>query len=107
MDNLGIGWQDAPQAGLLARVSAVDPGSTRGFGSANNSTTAVINQLKFEVSKSVRTSFTILASFNAFAGAVTASGIFWDCYMGAKRKDPNFRFKYDFFLLFITRQVWA
>ncbi|KAM0670570.1 hypothetical protein ACQRIT_006870 [Beauveria bassiana] len=60
-----------------------------GFQFQANSTNAVINQLRFATSKTVRQSSIILASFNAVVGLVLALGIFGDCYWSAKRADPK------------------
>lgn len=64
-----------------------------GFQFQTNSTYAVINHLKFQTAKSVRTSGIILASFNAAIALATALGIFWDSYKVAKRADPRFQFR--------------
>ncbi|TQV99256.1 hypothetical protein V2A60_004738 [Cordyceps javanica] len=64
-----------------------------GFQFQANSTNAVINELRFATSKTVRQSAIILASFNAVVGLVLAVGIFGDCYWAAKRADPQMRFR--------------
>ncbi|KAJ6438586.1 Mediator of RNA polymerase II transcription subunit 19 [Purpureocillium lavendulum] len=82
--------------GLLARAgdAGTDPGNaTGGWEFSDNTPSSVINELRFAASKSVRTSFVILASFNALAGAALAFGIFWDCYSAAKRADPRFKLR--------------
>lgn len=90
--------------GLWARVVELWPrdvdlgsglGPSQGFMFQTNTTSALINELRFATAKSIRTSFVILASFNALAAAATVFGIFWDCYTGAKRSDPTFRLRYD------------
>jgi len=65
-----------------------------GFQFQVNSTSSVINQLRFATSKSIRQSGIILASFNAAAGLVLAAGILWDCYRAARRADPKLKFMY-------------
>ncbi|ATY58312.1 hypothetical protein A9K55_002974 [Cordyceps militaris] len=64
-----------------------------GFQFQANSTNAVINELRFASSKTIRQSTIILASFNAVVGFIVAVGIFWDCYVGAKRADPQMKFR--------------
>ncbi|KAM3500044.1 hypothetical protein MY11210_009553 [Beauveria gryllotalpidicola] len=64
-----------------------------GFQFQANSTNAVINELRFATSKTVRQSGIILASFNAVVGLVLAVGIFGDCYWSAKRADPKMKFR--------------
>ncbi|OAA66106.1 hypothetical protein ISF_03944 [Cordyceps fumosorosea ARSEF 2679] len=64
-----------------------------GFQFQANSTNAVINELRFASSKTIRQSTIILASFNAVVGLVLAVGIFLDCYWAAKRADPQMRFR--------------
>ncbi|KAF1730821.1 hypothetical protein CRV24_008891 [Beauveria bassiana] len=64
-----------------------------GFQFQANSTNAVINQLRFATSKTVRQSSIILASFNAVVGLVLALGIFGDCYWSAKRADPKMKLR--------------
>ena len=71
-------------------MAAVASSSDSGFGSNSNGSASFINSLKFAESKSIRTSFVILASFNAVTGALTAFGVCWDCYKAAKRRDPDF-----------------
>lgn len=92
MDGFGVRWAEPPSE-LWSRTPALNS-SPEGFGFQANSSSAFINQLRFAASKSVRTSFVILASFNALAGATTAFGIYWDCYMSARRKNPDFSLKY-------------
>ncbi|KAK8141910.1 hypothetical protein G3M48_009693 [Beauveria asiatica] len=64
-----------------------------GFQFQANSTNAVINELRFATSKTVRQSGIILASFNAVVGLVLAVGIFGDCYWAAKRADPKMKLR--------------
>lgn len=61
---------------------------------ANTSTSALINQFRFQAAKSIRTSTIILAVFNVIAAFATAVGIFWDSYGSAKRNNPKFGFRY-------------
>lgn len=65
-----------------------------GFEFQANSTNSVINQLRFDTSKTIRQSAIILASFNAVIGLCLAMGIFGDCYWAAKRADPQMSFRY-------------
>ncbi|OAQ77524.1 hypothetical protein VFPBJ_07996 [Purpureocillium lilacinum] len=82
--------------GVLIREAGLGPArgnATGGWEFSGNTTSSVINELRFAASKSVRTSFIILASFNALVGAALAFGIFWDCYSAAKRADPRFKLR--------------
>jgi hypothetical protein len=92
MDGFGARWEEPPLTELWFRALELKVGAD-GFGSQPNSSSAFINELKFAASKSVRTSFIILASFNTVAGATTALGIYWDCYMGARRKLPDLKLR--------------
>lgn len=65
--------------------------SGSGFAFQTNTTYDVINHLKFNNAKSVRTSGIILASFNAAIGLVMAIAIFWDCYLASRRAVSRFR----------------
>lgn len=65
-----------------------------GFQFMDNSTSAIINDLKFAVAKQVRTMIIILAGFNIAMAVVLAFVIFRNCYKGAKRSDPAFGFRY-------------
>lgn len=65
-----------------------------GFQFMDNSTSAIINELKFAVAKQVRTMIIILAGFNIAMAVVLAFVIFRNCYKGAKRSDPAFGFRY-------------
>ncbi|POR35229.1 Uncharacterized protein TPAR_04567 [Tolypocladium paradoxum] len=89
----GLGWNWARVAEMWSRALGSDSGASQGFMFQSNTTSALINQLRFAAAKSNRTSLIILASFNALAAAATAFGIFWDCYTGAKRNDPRFRLR--------------
>ncbi|KAG5983073.1 hypothetical protein E4U55_000871 [Claviceps digitariae] len=54
------------------------------------------DSLLIQASNSARTSFIILASFNALVGAATATGIYWDCYKKTRSEDPCLEFKPQF-----------
>lgn len=69
-------------------------GSDFSFGNANSSRTAILNEFRFQTSKSIRTSTIILASFNVLAAFATAVGIIWDNYMTKKRNEPQFKLRY-------------
>ncbi|KAK2591018.1 hypothetical protein QQS21_011296 [Conoideocrella luteorostrata] len=98
MDNIASRWLEPALGDLYTRLPQLNA-SPDGFGSPPNSSSAFINSLRFQASKSIRTSFLILASFNAMAGAATAAGIYWDCYMNSRRNDPDFRFRSSFWRL--------
>ncbi|KAH7362212.1 hypothetical protein B0T11DRAFT_328311 [Plectosphaerella cucumerina] len=68
-------------------------GSDFSFGNANSSRSAIINEFRFQTSKSIRTSTIILASFNVLAAFATAVGIIWDNYSTKKRNDPLFKLR--------------
>lgn len=73
----------------LAAPGAITPDATY-YQAATQSnitaaTAAISNALKFATSKSIRTSTTILASFNAFAAFITAVGIIHSCRAYHKR----------------------
>ncbi|CAM1508390.1 Fc.00g052380.m01.CDS01 [Cosmosporella sp. VM-42] len=74
-------------------------GSVQGFQFQDNTTSAVINELKFANARTIRTSFIVLASFNVAVAFATAAGIFWESYTVAWRNNPNRRirsFKFNF-----------
>lgn len=77
-----------------AREMADDMG---GFQFMDNSTSSVINNLKFDVAKQVRSMIIILAGFNIAMALVLAVVIFRNCYKAAKRSDPSLRFRYFLF----------
>ncbi|TAQ87056.1 hypothetical protein B7494_g4621 [Chlorociboria aeruginascens] len=56
-----------------------------------NATLALIQNLVFAESKSVRTSTIILAAFNVLAALTTACSIVYDCYWASKRCGPKFK----------------
>ncbi|KAI0381773.1 hypothetical protein F5Y04DRAFT_270751 [Hypomontagnella monticulosa] len=67
-------------------------GYPNGFAQAafnSSSTLGVINDLKFQTAKSIRTSTIILAAFNTVSAFATAAGILYDCYVTAKRSKPE------------------
>jgi hypothetical protein len=53
--------------------------------SYNGSTIAVINELRFQATKSSRQSTIILAAFNIISAAATAAGILYTNYLIVKR----------------------
>lgn len=55
------------------------------------STLALIQNLRFAQSKTIRTSTIILATFNVLAALATASSILYDCYWASKRSNPKFK----------------
>ncbi|EFX05401.1 hypothetical protein CMQ_3470 [Grosmannia clavigera kw1407] len=63
--------------------------------SNTTSTQMLINELKFAVAKSVRTSTIILATFNAIAAFATACGILYDAYATRRRNWQHYRTRYD------------
>lgn len=68
--------------------------SLRGpYRATNASTSALINQFRFQAAKSIRSSTIILAVFNVIAAFATAVGIFWDGYSSTKRNNPKFGFR--------------
>jgi hypothetical protein len=54
-------------------------------------TKAIIDQLIFQDSESVRTSTIILAAFNILAAFATALSILYDCYWSSKRCAPKYK----------------
>ncbi|KAL7797557.1 hypothetical protein V8C37DRAFT_407939 [Trichoderma ceciliae] len=58
-----------------------------------NSTSSIINNLKFTVSKQLRSMVIILAGLNIAMALVLAIVVFRNCYKGAKRSDPIFGFR--------------
>ncbi|KAL0944056.1 uncharacterized protein CTRU02_201943 [Colletotrichum truncatum] len=87
-------WTRAETDGLTSGGGNDGDGSLRGpFRAQNNSTSALINQFRFQAAKSIRTSTIILAVFNVIAAFATAIGILWDSYGSAKRNNPKFGFR--------------
>ncbi|UQC82722.1 uncharacterized protein CLUP02_08212 [Colletotrichum lupini] len=95
MDSWGYGgdlWTRADDDSVTDGNGVAD--SLRGpFKATNNSTSAIINQFRFQAAKSIRTSTIILAVFNVIAAFATAIGIFWDGYATAKRNNQKFGFR--------------
>ena len=79
----------------LRQINDTAMGELDGFQFQTNKTTSLIDKLKFQKAKSLRTSVIILASFNAVIGLMTVIGIFTDCFTVAKRADPKFRLRYE------------
>ncbi|KZZ96506.1 hypothetical protein AAL_03735 [Moelleriella libera RCEF 2490] len=104
MNQFGTRWLETPAHSLYPRLD--DLNNPDGFPFQSNSTTAFINTLRFQASRSIRSSFVILASFNAVVGAATAAGIYWDCYMTAKRTEFNFSFKHSFWRLVGAAEIF-
>jgi choline-glycine betaine transporter len=76
-----------------------------GFQFMTNSTSSVINDLKFAVAKQVRSMIIILSGFNVAMALVLAIVIFRNCYKGQKQNDPTFRLRYDSSLSCYRRRV--
>ncbi|KAL5094170.1 hypothetical protein Trisim1_008278 [Trichoderma cf. simile WF8] len=77
-----------------------------GFQFMDNSTSAIINNLKFAVAKQVRTMIIILAGFNIAMAVVLAFVIFRNCYKGAKRSDPAFGFRSSVFKFIEASEIF-
>ncbi|GAB0137184.1 hypothetical protein EsDP_00005462 [Epichloe bromicola] len=105
MDGAGSWWLESSPGELHPRLPQLS-GSPDGFDHRSNSSSAFINNLRFQASKSIRTSFVILASFNALTAAATAAGIYWDCYKNSRRNDPDFRFKTSFWKLVGSAEIF-
>ncbi|KAL7925351.1 hypothetical protein ACQKWADRAFT_220458 [Trichoderma austrokoningii] len=67
--------------------------SAAGFPFMDNSTSSVINNLKFTIAKQVRSMITILAGFNTAMALILAMVIFRNCYKATKQNDPTFRLR--------------
>ena len=81
--------------GLLSlNGSSTTPSYQTQVGENNTATLALIQDLVFQESKSVRTSTIILAAFNVLAAFTTASSILYDCYWASKRCNPKFKASY-------------
>jgi hypothetical protein len=63
-------------------------------GGNNTATLALIQNLVFAESKSVRTSTIILAAFNVLASFTTAASILYDGYWASKRCSPKIKVSY-------------
>lgn len=77
-----------------------------GFQFMDNSTSSIINNLKFAVAKQVRSMIIILAGFNIAMAMVLAFVIFRNCYKGAKRSDPAFGFRSSVFKYIETSEIF-
>ncbi|GKT77714.1 hypothetical protein ColTof4_10137 [Colletotrichum tofieldiae] len=96
MDSWGYGdlWTRADADGVSTGDGNGVGDSLRGpYKATSNSTSAIINQFRFQAAKSIRTSTIILAVFNVIAAFATAVGIFWDGYATAKRNNQKFGFR--------------
>ncbi|KAG5918638.1 hypothetical protein E4U42_006784 [Claviceps africana] len=91
MDGAGS-WSPELLPGDLYRRLPLSDGSSEAFAHSLDDSSEFI----FQASKSVRTSFLILASLNAFAGAATAAGIYWDCYQKSRSHERRLEFKPSF-----------
>lgn len=86
------GWLEPRAEGDVTNYDG--DASLRGpYRATNASTSALINQFRFQAAKSIRTSTIILAVFNVIAAFATAVGIFWDGYSSTKRNNPKFGFR--------------
>ncbi|KAL7931158.1 hypothetical protein V8C35DRAFT_329719 [Trichoderma chlorosporum] len=77
-----------------------------GFQFMDNTTSSVINELKFAVARQVRSMIIILAGFNIGMAVVLAFIIFRNCYKGAKRSDPAFGFRSSVFKFIETSEIF-
>ncbi|KAK1964295.1 hypothetical protein LY78DRAFT_160262 [Colletotrichum sublineola] len=96
MDSWGYDdlWARGDVDGVTTGYGSAASDSIRGsFKVTNTSTSALINQFRFQAAKSIRTSTIILAVFNVIAAFATALGIFWDGYATAKRTNQKFGFR--------------
>ncbi|KAF4509644.1 hypothetical protein G6O67_003792 [Ophiocordyceps sinensis] len=91
-DGFDSSWAQPRAAGLLSGALG-DSTEVDGFMFRSTTSSAVNNELRFAAEPSLRTSFLALASINVAAAAATAVGIFFDCYLQARRRDANFRLK--------------
>ena len=81
--------------GLLSiNGTAASPTYQTQTGGNTTATLALIQNLVFAESKSVRTSTIILAAFNVLASFTTAGSILYDCYWASKRCNPKFKASY-------------
>lgn len=88
----------APQySSSLYNSSIYDSSTIYEAASSSNTTSTqmLINELKFAVAKSIRTSTIILATFNAIAAFATACGILYDAYSTRTRDQQRYRTRYD------------
>ncbi|KAL6855766.1 hypothetical protein J3F83DRAFT_454960 [Trichoderma novae-zelandiae] len=84
---------EPPRGMVWAREVNDDMG---GFQFMDNTTTSVINSLKFDVARQVRTMIIILAGFNVAMAFVLAVIIFRNGYKATKENDPAFGFRSSF-----------
>ena len=82
---------EQPRGMVWAREVDDDMG---GFQFMDNTTSAVINSLKFDVAKQVRSMIIILAGFNVAMAFVLAVIIFRNGYKATQKSDPAFGFRY-------------
>ncbi|KAM4056098.1 hypothetical protein HRG_003020 [Hirsutella rhossiliensis] len=92
IDGLDSSWAQPRAADLLSRALG-DSTDADGFMFQSSTSSAINNEMRFAAERSLRTSFIALASVNVVAAAATAVGIFFDCYLQARRKDPGFSLK--------------
>ncbi|PTB41966.1 hypothetical protein M441DRAFT_137186 [Trichoderma asperellum CBS 433.97] len=72
----------------------------------DNSTSSVINNLKFTIAKQVRSMITILAGFNTAMALILAIIIFRNCYKTTKQNDPTFRLRSSFFHVMDVSEIF-
>lgn len=86
-------WASLPARAANLMSGGIEPGLvSRAAQEANtpaNATSDLISELQWSAAKSIRTSIITLASFNVLAATVTLACVLWDCYSGARRKDPQ------------------
>ncbi|KAK1243605.1 hypothetical protein MKX08_001743 [Trichoderma sp. CBMAI-0020] len=80
--------------------------SAAGFPFMDNSTSSVINDLKFTIAKQVRSMITILAGFNTAMALILAIIIFRNCYKATKQNDPTFRLRSSFFHVIDVSEIF-
>ncbi|KAL7812195.1 hypothetical protein V8C26DRAFT_205046 [Trichoderma gracile] len=84
---------EQPRGTLWAREVDNDMG---GFQFMDNTTSSVINSLRFDVARQVRTMIIILAGFNVAMALVLAIIIFRNGYKAVRKSDPAFGFRSSF-----------
>ncbi|KAL6910938.1 hypothetical protein GGI43DRAFT_30033 [Trichoderma evansii] len=89
--------------GIWARQTA---DNTAGFPFMDNSTSSVINNLKFTIAKQVRSMITILAGFNTAMALILAIIIIRNCYKSTKQNDPTFRLRSSFFHVIDAAEIF-
>ncbi|KAF5025912.1 hypothetical protein F66182_2031 [Fusarium sp. NRRL 66182] len=80
--------------------------SSTGFQFQANSTSAWDNELKLAAAGSVRTSITILASFNVLAAFAVAVSILLRSWKTSKRNEPAWNFRSSWFQLIKKPDVY-